>query len=89
MGLTVFYDDIPLKLKEKNSEVNDASRDESAENGEVADHDEPAAAGRRSGRVRQGPLIEETVSGKIIGTALTAAWEELSLKSFDESMTFR
>lgn len=56
-----------------------AGCDESAENGEGADGGEPSAAGKRSGRVRQGPLIVETVSGKITGAALTAAWEALSL----------
>ncbi|KAK5872080.1 hypothetical protein PBY51_012812 [Eleginops maclovinus] len=36
--------------------------DASAENGEGADGDDLPAAGRRSGRMRQGPLIVETVS---------------------------
>lgn len=44
-----------------------AGSDESAENGEGADGGEPAAAGKRSGRAWQGPLIAETVSGKITG----------------------
>ncbi|XP_074496274.1 immunoglobulin-like and fibronectin type III domain-containing protein 1.1 isoform X2 [Sebastes fasciatus] len=39
-----------------------AGCDEVAENGEGADGGEPAAAGKRSGRARQGPLIVETVS---------------------------
>ncbi|GLD62995.1 immunoglobulin-like and fibronectin type III domain-containing protein 1 [Lates japonicus] len=39
-----------------------AGSDESAENGVRADGGEPSAAGKRSGRARQGPLIEETVS---------------------------
>lgn len=55
-----------------------AGSDESAENGEDTDGGEPAAAGKRSGRARQGPLVEETVVGKTMGTALIAAWEALS-----------
>lgn len=56
-----------------------AGSDESAENGEHAGGGEPAAAGKCSGRARQGPLIKETVSGKIMGATLAAAWEALSL----------
>lgn len=56
-----------------------AGTDESAESGEAADADEPVAAGKRSGRARQGPLMVETVSGKITATVLIAAWEALSL----------
>lgn len=40
---------------------------ESAENGEGADGGEPAAAGRRLRRMQRGPLILETVSGKMTG----------------------
>lgn len=56
-----------------------ASSDESAENGEGADGKQPAAAGKRSGRARQGPLIVEKVRGKMTGATLTAACEALSL----------
>lgn len=56
-----------------------AGSDESAANGEPEESDKPQAAGKHSGRARQGPLIGETVSGKITDAALTAAWEALSL----------
>lgn len=42
--------------------------------GEHAGGGEPAAAGKCSGHARQGPLIKETVSGKIMGISLAAAW---------------
>lgn len=56
-----------------------ARSDEAAESGEGADSGEPATSGRRSGHARKGPLIVETVSGKITGAALIAAWEAQSL----------